>query len=213
MVISELISRMKDIQAKYGDCKVLIMSKSFYEGGTIIEAQDILLTSFPANKDSSRKEVVAMISNCPVVGAVPGTKEDAERILGVPRKDEPSDSAEDTEQSLVIQPQEFMLYFLLETEGYYVDYSDIVHFSDFVKRKYSDHCLDDYANIVIDLDHDAFVRSVQILPEVFDLAGDRVYLRSDDSFLEFVDHQRSVNPSVAYLVAEFVQELLKEKKI
>ena len=186
MVISELIQRMEDIKARYGDCRVFIMSKSFYEGGTILDAQNILLTSFNTDKKSTEKEVIAMISNCPVVGAVPGTEEDAERILKGPAINN-EHTSEDKLPPIVFQPSDFILHYLRITSKYYVDYSDISNFADFIKTAYLEGEFENYHNIVIDLDHNSFLRVSDILKNAFDRSEDRLYIRSDEAFNDLIE--------------------------
>lgn len=81
MNISEIIKRLEDIKKKYGDCRVFILSKSFYEGGTIIDARDIALTSIPSEHKDVEPEIIVMISNCPIIPDQEASEEEAEKIL------------------------------------------------------------------------------------------------------------------------------------
>lgn len=203
MVISELINRMEDIKARYGDCRVFIMSKSFYESGTIIESEDILLTGISTEKNSMDKEVIAMITNCPVVGAVSGTEWDAERILGkaTSREDVKSDKL----PRLFICMEDVLLALFHETRKYYVDYSSIDKFSDFIGAKISSGEFENYEGVTRDLDMDAFIRVAGAAPHMFDITGNRMYLRVE--WEELVDYINEVQPSntVHDLVCEFLE--------
>lgn len=203
MVISELISRMEDIKARYGDCRVFILSKSFYENGTIIDAQDILLTSF-VQEDSGDKEVIAMISNCPVVGAVSGTEWDAERILGkVASKDK--EAKPDKLPRLFIGMEDVLLAMFHETKKYYVDYSSIDKFSDFLSTKISSGEFENYEGVARDLNMDAFIRTAGAAPHMFDITGNRMYLRVEwDELVDYINEVRPDN-TVHDLVCEFLE--------
>lgn len=203
MVISALIEHLESIKSRYGDCRVFVLSKSFYEGGTIIDAQDVLLTSL-THESSNEKEVIAMISNCPVVGAEPGTKEDVERILG--KAGFKRDHTADTKlPPLVFQPQEFIQYFLMSTDRYYVDFDDVNQFAEFINRSYRLGAFVNHQSVTVDLDHNSFLRTADILSDVFDRVGDRLYIRSDDAFNRFIQ-TNGEDDFISNLVGLFLAE-------
>lgn len=198
MFISELVERMLRVKEKYGDCRVFVLSKSFYENGTIMDARDTALTSIPIKGQDP--EIIMMISNCPIIVNRDVDEATAELILrkGAVKLEDSDEPPTEDPQKIFISPEDIAKSFFLETDKYFLDLSVVEEFHEYITTKFHQGGFDN-KHVIIDCNAEAFDRMAMTYSDMVDFVEDRNYL-----YLKCKDFTQYVDEFVHQLVIDFL---------
>ncbi|MCM1223739.1 MAG: hypothetical protein NC548_55740 [Lachnospiraceae bacterium] len=215
MVISELINKMENIKQKYGDIPILLMSRpAASEHGVISDAQDVALTGMVVSetdpntsKKFPRRQIMVLISDMPLISDHEGTEEEVQRLLYGPVNLEPKQES----PRFYIGIDDVVRSLLLETANYYVDYSTIQAFNDYVHNKWVHWEDSTFSGITLDTGEAAFERLAQIRNNL-DLAGSRMYLISNPEYVRCIDDTKE-GTKVHILVKSFLHYMQQKESL
>lgn len=91
--------------------------------------------------------------------------------------------------SLVIDAETIIVNLLREDKRYYVDIDRINQLCSYIKEQLvQKNYFDEYQTVVFDVNFDAIARTVQYRSNIFDLVGDRIYLKCEQDQLPQMPH-------------------------
>ena len=108
-------------------------------------------------------------------------------------------------RSLVIDAETIIVNLLREDKKYYVDIDRIDRLCSYIKEQLiQGNYFDEYQTVVFDVNFDAIARTVQYRSNIFDLVGDRIYLKCDQNQLPNIPH---TNERLQKIISEFVRRV------
>ena len=107
-------------------------------------------------------------------------------------------------KSLVIDAETVIVNLLREDKKYYVDIDRIDQLCDYIKEQLvQGDYFDEYQTVVFDVNFDAIARTVQYRSNIFDLVGDRIYLKCEQDQLPNISH---TNDCLRQMIIDFVNQ-------
>lgn len=104
--------------------------------------------------------------------------------------------------SLVIDAETVIVNLLREDKKYYVDIDRIDRLCCYIKEQLiRGSYFDEYQTVVFDVNFDAIARTVQYRSNIFDLVGDRIYLKCEQDKLPNMPH---TNDCLRKMISDFV---------
>ena len=107
--------------------------------------------------------------------------------------------------SLVIDAETIIVNLLREDKKYYVDIDRIDQLCSYIKEQLlQEKYFDDYQTVVFDVNFNAIARTVQYRNSIFDLVGNRIYLKCEQSQLPDMSH---TNSQLRRIICDFVAQV------
>lgn len=108
-------------------------------------------------------------------------------------------------RSLVIDAETIIVNLLREDKRYYVDIDRIDRLCSYIKEQLvQGEYFDEYQTVVFDVNFDAIARTVQYRSNIFDLVGDRIYLKCEQDQLPDTPH---TNDCLRKMISDFVGQV------
>ena len=108
-------------------------------------------------------------------------------------------------ESLVIDAETVIVNLLREDKKYYVDIDRIDQLCSYIKEQLiRGKYFDEYQTVVFDVNFDAIARTVQYRNNIFDLIGDRIYLKCEQDQLLNIPHP---NDCLQKMISDFVRDV------
>ena len=105
--------------------------------------------------------------------------------------------------SLFIDAETVIVNLLKEDKSYYVDIDRIDRLCDYIKKQLIDgNYFTEYDSVIFDVNFDAIARTVQYRNKVFDLVGNRIYLKCEQQDIPFFGN---TDERLQKLISDFVQ--------
>lgn len=108
-------------------------------------------------------------------------------------------------KSLVIDAETIIVNLLREDKKYYVDIDRIDQLCSYIKEQLiQGNYFDEYQTVVFDVNFDAIARTVQYRSNIFDLVGDRIYLKCEQDQLPDIPQ---TNGRLLKMISDFVERV------
>ncbi len=119
-----------------------------------------------------------------------------------PSSDSPAQHSKEKQKgSLVIDAETVIVNLLREDKKYYVDIDRIDRLRSYIKEQLIQGIyFNEYQTVVVDVNFDAISRVVQYRSDIFDLAGDRIYLKCELDQLPDIPH---TNDCLRKMICDF----------
>ena len=107
-------------------------------------------------------------------------------------------------KSLVIDAETIIVNLLREDKKYYVDIDRIDQLCSYIKEQLiQGDYFNKYQTVVFDVNFDAIARTVQYRSNIFDLVGDRIYLKCERDQLPNIPQ---TNDCLRKMISDFVEQ-------
>jgi len=106
-------------------------------------------------------------------------------------------------KSLIIDAETIIVNLLREDKKYYVDIDRIDQLCSYIKEQLVEgKYFSEYQTVVFDVNFNAIARTVQYRNNIFDLVGDRIYLKCGQEQLAYMPH---ANACLLRMISDFVR--------